>query len=306
MALLTHDAAEDLRTAGMSVMQQAVRSALAAPLMANDGRTVGVLYVDNLRDRQAFTDDDLDFLVAYAGIAAAGVERERAIGELREAGSVRENFERYFTPQLAERIAASAGRVTPGGDRRTVAVLFCDIRGFTAVAESLPPDQMAAQLNEYFAAMVDCVFRHNGSLDKFIGDALMAYWGAPIAAADDIAQAVMAAVDMQRAMDELNVRWQQEGRPILRAGIGIHCGDAFVGNIGSPRRLEYTLIGDTVNLANRICEQAAGDEILVSETIRESLAHPALSAALSERAELLATRQSGRPLSLWCVEWAHV
>jgi adenylate cyclase len=134
----------------------------------------------------------------------------------------------------------------------------------------------------------------------------MAYWGAPIAAADDIAQAVMAAVDMQRAMDDLNMRWLQEGRPILRAGIGIHCGDAFVGNIGSPRRLEYTLIGDTVNLANRICEQAAGDEILVSESIRESLAHPALNALLSARSELMATRQSGRPLSLWCVEWTHV
>jgi adenylate cyclase len=305
MALLTHDAAEDMRTAGMSVQQQAVRSALAAPLISNDGRTLGVLYVDNLRDMNAFTDDDLDFLIAYAGIAAAGVEREQAIDQLREAGRVRENFERYFTPHLAERIAASPGRVDLGGERRSVAVLFCDIRGFTAIAESLPSDRMAAQLNEYFAAMVDCVFRHDGALDKFIGDALMAYWGAPIGGANDIAQAVSAACDMQRALIDLNARWTREGRPALRSGIGIHSGDAFVGNIGSPRRLEYTLIGDTVNLANRICALADGSEILVSEAIRESLNDESLSAALVARPELTPPRHLGPSLALWSVNWQH-
>lgn len=306
MALLTHDAAEDTRTAGMSVLQQAVRSAMAAPLVANDGATVGVLYVDNLRDVQAFSDADLDFLVAYAGIAAAGVERERAVDELRKAARVRENFERYFTPHLAERIAAAEGRVAPGGDRRTVAVLFCDIRGFTTIAESLTPDQMAAQLNEYFGAMVECVFRHNGVLDKFIGDALMAWWGAPIAAADDVVQAIKAAADMQRAMCELNTRWAHEGRPALHVGIGIHCGDAFVGNIGSPRRLEYTLIGDTVNLANRICELCPGDDVVVSDSIRTGLDNNAIVKELRLRSELTPTRQGGRTLSLWSVNWQYV
>jgi adenylate cyclase len=185
-------------------------------------------------------------------------------------------------------------------------VLFCDIRGFTSIAESLPPDKMAAQLNEYFGSMVECVFKHEGALDKFIGDALMAYWGAPIAAADDIAQAVSAAIDMQRSMRDLNARWVTQGRPELRAGIGIHCGDAFVGNIGSPRRLEYTLIGDTVNLANRICELAPGEEVLISESIRVSLTDPKLKSRLVQRSELTPTRNVGRPIPLWSVNWKNV
>ena len=176
MALLTHDASEDTRTAGQSVLQQAVRAALAAPLIANDGRTVGVLYVDNVHDVQAFTEPDLDFLIAYAGIAAAGVEREQAMDQLREAARVRENFERYFTPHLAERIAASTGRVATGGERRTVAVLFCDIRGFTVIAESLPPDQMAAQLREAFAEVreVEGVGRHGNLRDQGVDGQLVA------------------------------------------------------------------------------------------------------------------------------------
>ncbi len=305
-ALLTHNAAEDLRTAGMSVLRQAVQSAMAAPLVASNGDTLGALYVDNLTSTEAFSEDDLDFLVAYAGVAAAGVERERTESELREAARVRANFERYFTPQIAEQIAASAVRAGPGGDRKSVVVLFCDVRGFTSIAESLAPDQMAAQLNEYFGAMVECVFRHNGALDKFIGDALMAYWGAPIADSNDVAYAVKAAADMQRAMDDLNSLWQRSGRPALHVGIGLHCGDAFVGNIGSPRRLEYTLIGDTVNLANRVCELCPGDDILVSESVRNALEGSALTKELRLRSELTPTRQSGRTLPLWSLNWRYV
>lgn len=271
VALLTHDAREDARTVGESVMQQAVRSAMAAPLLGEGRATLGVLYVDNLRDVYAFSDDDLDFLVAFAGIAAAAVEREASLERLRQAARVRDNFERYFTPKLAERIASETGVVAPGGVRRHVTVLFSDIRGFTAIAESLPPMKMAAQLNEYFGVMVDCVFRHNGALDKFIGDALMAYWGAPEASPHDADSALAAARDMQRDLAVLNARWSAEGRPVLSVGIGLHSGDAFIGNIGSPRRLEYTLIGDTVNVASRLCKAADGGDILVSDAVRAGL-----------------------------------
>jgi adenylate cyclase len=256
------------------VTTQIVRSALAAPLLGEDRRTLGVIYADNLRDVRAFSESDLDFLVAYAGVAAAAIERERNATRLREAARVRENFARYFTPQLAARIAGTTGAVALGGERRPVVVLFSDIRGFTAIAESLPPDAMAAQLNEYFEAMVTCVFRHEGALDKYIGDALMAYWGAPEAHADDAHRAVCAAADMQTALDALNMRWAAEGRPVLTAGIGVHRGDVFVGNIGASQRLEYTLIGDTVNVASRLCSFAEGGEILVSDAVRESLDAP--------------------------------
>lgn len=271
VALLTHDARVDTRTAGESVVMQSVRSALAAPLLAAARVSLGVVYVDNLRDPNSFTDADLDFLVAYAGIAAAAVEREQSASRLRDATRVRENFERYFTPQLAEHIASAPGDVALGGVRKKVTVLFSDIRGFTAIAEALPPDHMADQLNEYFAAMVECVFRHHGALDKFIGDSILAYWGAPVASDDDADRAVLAANDMQDSLRTLNQRWSAAGQPVLHAGIGINLGDAFVGNIGSPRRLEYTIIGDTVNIANRLCALAVGGETLISEAVRAEL-----------------------------------
>ncbi len=296
---LLHDAARDSRVASTSAVEQEVRSALAAPLIGEGRRTLGVLYVDNLRDVNAFTDGDLDFLVAYAGIAAAAMEREQSVERLREATRVRENFERYFTPQLAERIANQRGDVVLGGDRRRVVVLFSDIRGFTEVAESLPPDQMAAQLNEYFAAMVDCVFRHEGALDKFIGDALMAYWGAPVASADDADRAIRAALDMQSELETLNARWTADGRSALHAGIGINAGEAFVGNIGSPRRLEYTLIGDTVNLASRLCGLARGGDILISDAVREQMTDPL---PLQLRPELVPERHRGPAVTVYSVQ----
>lgn len=298
VALLTHDAREDARTVGESVMQQAVRSAMAAPLLGEGRATIGILYVDNLRDAYSFSDDDLDFLVAFAGIAAAAVEREAATERLREATRVRENFERYFTPQLAERIVSETGVVAPGGERRYVTVLFSDIRGFTAIAESLPPLSMAAQLNEYFGVMVDCVFRHQGALDKFIGDALMAYWGAPVSSPRDADRAVAAAMDMQHELAVLNARWRIEGRPTLSAGIGLHAGDAFIGNIGSPRRLEYTLIGNTVNVANRFCSAAGAGEILVSDSVRAGLAP---SFVLRQMPDLAIARSSAG-FKAWSVE----
>lgn len=296
---LLHDAARDSRVTSDSAVEQVVRSALAAPLIGEGRRTLGVLYVDNLRDVNAFTEGDLDFLVAYAGIAAAAMEREQSVDRLREATRVRENFERYFTPQLADRIANQRGDVVLGGDRRRVIVLFSDIRAFTEVAESLPPDQMAAQLNEYFAAMVDCVFRHDGALDKFIGDALMAYWGAPEAAHDDADRAIRAALDMQSELETLNARWTADGRSALHAGIGINAGDAFVGNIGSPRRLEYTLIGDTVNLANRLCSLARGGDILISDAVREQMTDPL---PLQLRPELVPTRHQGPAVTVYSVQ----
>ncbi len=299
MALITHDAREDARTAGATVLQQAVRSAMAAPLIGEGGVTLGVLYVDNMHDTYAFADGDLDYLIAFAGLAAVTAEREVTALKLHQAAQVRENFERYFTPKLAERIARETGRVTPGGVRRHVIVLFSDIRGFTPLAESLPPMQMAAQLNEYFEAMVECVFRHDGALDKFIGDALMAYWGAPDSFVDDADRALAAALEMHRELRRLNERWRAEGRPTLEIGIGVHSGDAFVGNIGSPRRLEYTLIGDTVNVASRLCSSADRGELLVSDPVRLALRAPL---AMQARPDIVPERRPGTVVHVWSVD----
>jgi adenylate cyclase len=187
---------------------------------------------------------------------------------------MRENFERYFTPTLAARIADADAAHLLEGERRRVVVLFVDIRGFTRIAESLPPDALAAQLNEYFEAMVECVFRHEGALDKFIGDAFLAYWGAPVAYADDADRALAAVRDLEVTLADLNVRWGAAGRPTLAIGMGLNAGEVFVGNIGAPRRLEYTLIGDTVNVASRLCGAAAPGEVLLSDAFRTRCLRP--------------------------------
>lgn len=271
VAILSDNAGEDTRFGGASVVLQQVRSAICSPLIGSEDRVLGVLYVDNVSTTHRFNDDDLDFVIAFSGIAAVAIENSQFAERIRRETLARSNFERYFTPQLAERIANSAGATRLGGEKRKVAVLFSDIRGFTALSETMNPDDMARLLSEYFTEMVDCVFRHEGTLDKFIGDAVMAQWGAPIDDPLGPDKAVRAAMDMIRELDKLNARWQAEGRPELQIGIGVNFGDAFAGNIGSEKRLEFTVIGDTVNTASRLCSVAGPREILISDSLRRAL-----------------------------------
>ena len=274
VAILTEDAGLDERFTGQSVVMQQVRSAVCAPLVTSEDDVVGVIYADSSFRAHIFTESDLDFLVAFASIAAVAIEHERFSARLREQLLVRSNFERFFTPDLASRIANSADAVKLGGDKRRVAVMFTDIRGFTALSETMKPDVIAKLLTEYFSEMVDCVFRHNGTLDKFMGDAVMAQWGAPIGTDMDADSAMSTAIDMMNALDVLNARWTREGRPTLGIGIGLTFGEAFAGNIGSERRLEYTVIGDTVNTASRLCSAATAGEILLSEELLSALQRP--------------------------------
>ncbi|MFN8570658.1 MAG: adenylate/guanylate cyclase domain-containing protein [Gemmatimonadaceae bacterium] len=250
------------------------RTAACAPLVAGEGRVLGVLYVDSVTSNYRISEEDLDFLVAFAGIAAVAVDNVRYAERVRHESTVRANFERFFAPALAARIAASPDAVRLGGERRSVAVLFSDIRGFTQLAAQMTPDETASLLTEYFTEMVECVFRHGGTLDKFIGDAVMAQWGAPISEADDADRALDAALDMMRCVERLNEGWRQQQRPEIQVGIGLSYGEAFAGFLGSDRRLEYTLIGDTVNTGNRICRAAEGGEILVSDAFRTALTRP--------------------------------
>ncbi len=274
VALLTDNAGEDERFGGESILIQQVRSAICAPLIGSEERVLGVLYVDNPSTEHRFSDEDLEFLVAFAGIAAVAIENSQFAERIRRETLVRSNFERYFAPQLAARIASSPEALRLGGEKRAVAVLFSDIRGFTPLSETMNPDAIARLLTEYFTEMVECVFRHGGTLDKFIGDSVMAQWGAPLGSADDADRAVSAAIDMIRELDTLNERWMSEGRPTLAIGIGLNYGEAFAGNIGSERRLEYTVIGDTVNTAARLCAAASGGEILLTEEMRRALSTP--------------------------------
>ena len=274
LAILTDNAAADERFKGKSIVMQSVRSAMCTPLMGSEGKVLGIIYVDNMTATNSFGDEDLEFLIAFSGIAAVAIENGRLTERIQREAVVRSNFERYFAPDLAEQIAAEVEEVQLGGTKRPVVVFFSDIRGFTSMSENMSPDGIATLLTEYFTEMVEIVFEHGGTLDKFMGDAIMALWGAPIEHDDDADRAMRAAIQQLEMLAQLNEKWTEDGRPTVEIGIGINFGEVFAGNIGSDRRLEYTVIGDAVNTASRLCSQAQPGEILISEPFYKALKEP--------------------------------
>jgi adenylate cyclase len=177
------------------------------------------------------------------------------------------------SPEIAELIAREPGQLRLGGERRRVTVLFSDVRGFTGMAERLPPETLGEVLNQYLEVMTDVVLAHGGLLDKYIGDAVMAFWGAPVDAPDHAVRCCEAALDMRAALERLNVRWHEAGLPQIEIRIGINTGDAVVGNFGSSRRFSYTAVGDDVNLASRLeqLNEAYGTRMLVSAWTRRAI-----------------------------------
>ena len=274
VAILSDNTAADERFKGKSILIQSVRSAMCTPLMGTDQKVLGILYVDNLTATHSFADEDLEFLIAFGSLAAVGIENSQRSERLRREALVLSNFQRYFAPNLAAQIAQQEGAVQLGGRKRPVVIFFSDIRGFTPMSEAMGPDEIATLLTEYFTEMVEIVFENSGTLDKFMGDAIMALWGAPIAHEDDADRAMRCALDQLNALEKLNVKWKEAGRPQLGIGIGINFGEVFAGNIGSDRRLEYTVIGDAVNTANRLCSTAGPNEILISEPFYQQLKQP--------------------------------
>jgi adenylate cyclase len=186
-----------------------------------------------------------------------------------------------------------------GGVNQTITVLFADIRGFTAFSEKANPEKIVGLLNRYFTAMTEIIFDHGGSLDKYIGDELMALFGAPNATPEDAGNAVRAAVAMQQRLGPLNDGLAADGYARIAIGIGMHTGEATVGYIGSERRSEYTAIGDTVNLASRLQSNAAGGKILISE----ATARAAGGLFPLKIREPMAVKNRLQPVNLFEVEW---
>ncbi len=276
-AVVTASAMEDERFQSGSVKLQQVRSALCVPLLAPGGDVLGVLYADTITRPVPFDDAEARALHAFAGLAAVAIARARYAEEARRAREVRASFERFFAPSVAAQIAAAPEQTVLGGQRAEVAVLFGDIRGFTPLTEQAAPEEVAALLGDYFATMVDAVFEHHGTIDKFIGDGVMAVFGAPYPLPDAADRALATAQTMRAELAQRNARRTAAGQLPLEAGFGITFGEVFAGNIGSERRLEYTVVGDAVNLAARLCEMAGPGEILVDEE---------LAARLTDRAGL--------------------
>ena len=196
--------------------------------------------------------------------------------EGRQKRLMKQLFGRYVSPDVFAHLVADPSLAQLGGQRREMTVLFSDIRGFTAASEKATPEAVVAQLNEYFSAMVAVLFRHHGTLDKFVGDMVMGLFGAPVADPRHADHAVAAALEMIRELERLNAGWKAQGRPTMDIGIGINSGEMIAGNIGSDTVMSYTVIGDAVNLGARL-ESATKDHdarILISDAVKSRLTIP--------------------------------
>jgi adenylate cyclase len=220
---------------------------------------------------EPYSPDDQELLHTLARQGAVAMENAAYVEKMRKDEIVRTNLSRYLSPQFVEKVVNHDMELNLGGDRKTVTVLFSDIRDFTSITETRPPDQLVAVLNEYLTAMANCVFENQGIIDKYIGDAIMATFGSLVEIDNPAANSVRAAIEMMQILPALNENWRKKYDGFdLQIGIGITTGEAFIGNIGSPERMEYTAIGDTVNVASRFSGIAKAGQIIVgSRTLSE-------------------------------------
>lgn len=266
VAVLTSDALADGRfEAGQSIRIQQIRSAMCVPLWNRD-RIIGALHVDTPLKVGTFTADDLDLLTALGNFAAVAIERARLQTRIEKEERIRERLSRYHSPGVVDEIVAEA----PGGVERVrtrnVSILFADIVGFTTAAETMDPDSLSRFLSTIFTFAADAIFATGGTLDKFIGDAVMAFWGAPLPQADHPRRAIAAAAKLVESVTAWNVDRVARGEYAVAVRIGINSGNAVVGDIGSDRRVDYTVLGNTVNIAARLEDYVAGpNEIIVGE-----------------------------------------
>jgi adenylate cyclase len=300
VALLSQDATADAEFAqSKSIISQGVRSTICAPLLTDSG-VHGAIYADRLDPAAVFTRDDLEFLTAIASQTAVAVESARAHERLAREEVARANYSRFMPEYVVRQMLEHPESFKLGGANQRVTVLFADVRGFTSISEHAPPERVVQILNLYFSAMTDIIFAHGGTLDKYIGDGLMALFGAPSATPQDASNALTAAVAMQRRIEVLNQELRAAGLPAISVGIGLHTGEATVGYIGSERRSEYTAIGDTVNLAARLESRAQGGQILSS--------HAVIEAAADNRFALrplpaISVKNRLQPVSIYEVGW---
>jgi len=299
VALLSQDARADAQFAqANSVISQGVRSTICAPLLTESG-VHGAIYADRLDPTAVFTRDDLEFLTAIASQTAVAVESARAHERLAREEVARANYSRFMPEYVVRQMLEHPESFKLGGANQRVTVLFADVRGFTSISEHAPPERVVQILNLYFSAMTEIIFAHGGTLDKYIGDGLMALFGAPAATPQDASNALTAAVAMQRRMRVLNQELGAAGLPEISVGIGLHTGEATVGYIGSERRSEYTAIGDTVNLAARLESRAQGGQILSSHAVIEA----ADKQFTLHQLPPMSVKNRTQPVSIYEVDW---
>ena len=270
-AVLSSDATVDSRFGGAhSIIMQGIRSSMAVPLMHSD-ELFGMMLLDSQIATNAFTEKDLQLFQNVANQAAIAVQNSLYARKLEAEAVTRERFQRLLSPAIAQQVLEGKVAIQKGGEGRETTVLFTDIRGFTSMSESENPQVIVDMLNEYFELMVEVIFKYEGTLDKFVGDEIMALYGAPVTHGDDAIRCVRTAVEMLEVLAELNAARVRAGAPEVRIGIGINTGHVVAGYIGSSKALEYTVIGDTVNTGARLCSVAKAGEIIISQSTYEQI-----------------------------------
>ncbi len=273
VALLTYDALSDQRLAGTeSVRIHKIRAAICAPLWSGE-KIIGVMQVDSPHHAGSFTEPDVDLLATLANYCAVAIERNRHAREAELQRELRSRLERYHSPAVIEEVmreeTSAGGEVTRRLKQAEVSVLFADIVGFTAYSEKADPEGVAELLEGYFTHAVDAIFAHGGTLDKFIGDCVMAFFGAPMRQEDHALRAVRAAIQFDRALEGWNDQRRRQGLQPITSRIGINSGPVVVGDVGSKKRVDYTVLGNTVNLAARLEEHVATPGgIVIGESTR--------------------------------------
>lgn len=298
--ILVTDVATDERFRGSeSIRIAGLRSAMCAPLLGS-GRLFGILYVDNLEKTQAFTQDEWNIFALVAAQAGAAMDTLHAHEQIANQVTQRAALERFLSPEVVEMIASNPEGVRLGGVNQKVSVMFADIRGFTSLSEKLQPEKVVEILNNYFAHVTEVIFDHGGTLDKYLGDGVMALFGAPLSKGNDAENAVRAAQSIQRLVVELNRDASDRGWPELNVGIGINTGIVTAGNIGSPRRIDYTVIGDTVNSASRLMSHAPPGSIIIAQSTAADLTRGKFRLRALEP---LIVKGKSEPIEVFSVKW---
>lgn len=279
-----------------SMKQHAISAGMYAPLMWQ-GEVMGILCVDNPYRAGVFQDEDLRFLMAVANYAASTLSNHHMQKRIMDYSVVLESLLTNFSPKLRGKLVNKA-RTTglhPGGERSEVTLLLSDLRGFTKVCAGMEVEDVVAMLNDYFSVLVQVIFDHGGTVDKFIGDAILAVFGSPEADPDQHANAVRAALGMQVAMIRLNSERRQKGLPACDLGVGLHSGPVLHGFIGAKERLEFTVIGDAVNITSRLADGAGASEVIVSSEL-----HTHICAAFSTEEKIIPIKHA-EPMKVWRV-----
>ncbi|OUL24042.1 adenylate/guanylate cyclase domain-containing protein [Nostoc sp. 106C] len=297
-AILTTDACLDQRfNDSESVFVQTIRASMCIPLKPRE-EVIGVLYVDNLSLSDVYSDEDVEFLTALANQAAIAIDNANLYKKIEAEAVMRNKLERFFPEAVRKKLKEE---VNLGIVDTEVTALFADITNFTKMSSTMQPRQVIAMLNEYFEVMVEeIVFRYEGTLEKYIGDALFAIWGAPYRKPDDAQRAIQAAIDMQWAVQRLNQEWVQQGKQPIQIHIGLNTGKVAAGNIGSEKLIQYATIGDTTNVTSRICNVAQAGEIVISQTTFDRLRTMNLP---FEKMSLVQVKGQDQPLQLYRLLW---